>query len=296
MSRNDAIFYMGVAAVVVIAAVLFFVFHPNSPRFTKAEYSILSTEIHTLAKGSDVTVNGLTNGTVLGFQQEGEYIKIKAVIDERILIPKDSKVYIRNNGLLGERVLAVILGRSPETYEPGSTIYASSDKGTSGLVRQAKVLIKESQEIIASLAVVLDSVVFSDASKESLERIKQSGKRLITKSSGAASKSTQSIVATIDVIQVSIRQIEECIHQFDSETVGENIEQIVANGTVLIQKLDQLSELVEQEKLKTLAGENSLGKALYGPQFQENLESIKKSAFKLKDVILAQELTINVDF
>ncbi len=271
-------------------------YHPNSPRFGQTEYSILSTEIHTLSKGSDVTVNGLAKGAVIDFEQAGEYIQVHAVIDERIVIPIDSKIFIRNNGLLGKRVLAVLLGESKEVYAPGSTIYASSDKGTSGLARQAKHLIGQTQEVIKTLTVTLDSVVFSDESKQSLGRLKYKAQQLIDRGSHVAQKSELTIVSTIESIEYGLNSIEVQIAQFDHEIVSEDINQILQNSELLLEKLGSLSDLVEQEKNKTVTQQNSLGKALYDPRFRKNIESLKVSAFKVKDVILAQELTINVDF
>ncbi|MGL1900997.1 MAG: MlaD family protein [Fibrobacterales bacterium] len=296
MNRNDTVFYIGVAAIVFIVGFLYIMYHPNSPRFGTSKYSILSTEIHTLALGSDVTVNGLANGEVLSFEQAGEYIQIQAAIDDRIAIPIDSKVFIRNNGLLGERVLAVLLGESKSVYTPGSTIYASSDKGTSGLARQAQALIGQTQGVITTLMGALDSVVFSDESKNALVRVKQKAQQLIDRANTVARESESTIVSTIESIEYGLNTIERQIAQFDHETVSEDFNQVLQRSELLIGKLERLSDIVEEEKIKAMTQQNSLGKALFDPGFHKNLESLKISAFKVKDVILAQELTINVDF
>ncbi len=296
MNKRDSVFYFIVLGLLGALFFAWYMMNPNSPRFKKLEYAIYFESIQTLAINNQVTVNGLEKGYVKEMSLEGDLVKVVAAIDERVEIPKDSKILIQNHGLMGERVLALVLGESQDIYTTADKIIGASDKGTSELVLQANELINESIAIIETVFTVLDSIVLSEQTQESVKQIVKKAKRIIKKSESMVESHIENLLIVVQDVEDAYGKVEALSDSFDGAVVEENIAFSVSKAKKAIDNLKVSIEVLEDTFSSLERQENSAGKVIYNVEFNKRVQSLKKTLFKAKDVIKAQELKLNVDF
>jgi len=77
-----------------------------------------------LTAKSEVTSNGLKIGIVDKLQLFKNKVLVTAIMDESVQIPKNSNVFIQSNGLLGQKIISVVLDTTATIYHVDKdTIY-----------------------------------------------------------------------------------------------------------------------------------------------------------------------------
>ena len=81
--------------------------------------------------GDAVNVNGVERGEVTRVNLRERDVIVSMSIDIDTKIPEDSKVVLQTQGIMGERIVTIIVGRSEVMMEPGSMIEGVYDPGIS---------------------------------------------------------------------------------------------------------------------------------------------------------------------
>ena len=89
------------------------------------KFTVVFDDVVGLTKGSFVRINGLRVGRVdsLTLDTKGNKVLVEARIQlPSVNIPRDSKIYIRTSGYVGDKYLDIILGTSTQYIMSGDTI------------------------------------------------------------------------------------------------------------------------------------------------------------------------------
>lgn len=81
--------------------------------------------------GDAVNVNGVERGEVTMVNLRDSDVIVSMSIDIETKIPEDSRVVLQTQGIMGERIVTIIVGRSEVMMEPGSMIDGVYDPGIS---------------------------------------------------------------------------------------------------------------------------------------------------------------------
>ena len=81
--------------------------------------------------GDAVNVNGVERGEVTRVNLRDRDVIVSMSIDIKTMIPEDSKVVLQTQGIMGERIVTIIVGKSEVMMEPGSMIEGVYDPGIS---------------------------------------------------------------------------------------------------------------------------------------------------------------------
>ncbi|MDD3642259.1 MAG: MlaD family protein [Candidatus Krumholzibacteria bacterium] len=91
--------------------------------------------------GDAVNVNGVERGEVAGVVLRERDVIVTMKIDAGTKIPEDSKVVLQTLGIMGERIVTIIVGGSEVILEPGAIINGVYDPGISeALASMGKVM------------------------------------------------------------------------------------------------------------------------------------------------------------
>ena len=94
-----------------------------------------------VSSGDAVNVNGVERGEVTNVSLRERDVIVSMSIDIETLIPEDSRVVLQSQGIMGERIVTIIVGRSEVMLEPGSMIEGVYDPGMSeALASMGKVM------------------------------------------------------------------------------------------------------------------------------------------------------------
>src|ERR1051326_1615108 len=75
-----------------------------------------------LASSDEVQVNGIRKGQVKAMRLDGDHVLVDVELDRSVPLTHDSKVAIRNVGLMGEKVIAVDLRTTGTPYREGEAV------------------------------------------------------------------------------------------------------------------------------------------------------------------------------
>ena len=132
-------------------------------------YKIFTTfeSVSGLQKGNEVSLRGVQVGKVLEIQMEKG--RPMVLVGFRTLrdLPKDSKIVLRSVGMLGERIVEVRLGTSPEVFRDGDLAIGSSELG-----------MKDMTADVAEMTNRIKTVVDSMTSPENISRMTNSLKNM----------------------------------------------------------------------------------------------------------------------
>lgn len=159
---------VGILAAVALLLLFILVFYITSNKSLFAKEQQVVTFLDSapgIAKGAPVRLNGLTVGNVaaVGFSGEGKpgrFIRIELNVDERYLrlIPKDSKISVGAENLLGSRLIDISKGSSPESVTAGGELAADTTTELEDLLNQGRTTLGAAELILRRLEAIVAQV------------------------------------------------------------------------------------------------------------------------------------------
>lgn len=195
---------------VIAGALLYYGFNflRGSDLFSpRSRYFVTYPNVTGLTVSNPIYYNGLPVGRVSGFQlqQLKGRIVVALDIDENVLVGKDAKATLANDGLFGGKAIILDVGKSPEILMPGDTLKADID---GDLLSQFEPVADNLNTTITKLNDLLDQLNSTD------------------------------IKGTVDTLKYSIGSITNKVNQLD-------LQQPIDSLTMLISSFKDRSEQIE---------------------------------------------------
>ena len=109
--------------------------------------------------GDKVNLNGVEMGSVKRVQLRDRDVLLTMDISRRAQIPDDSRIVLQTVGIMGERVVTVLLGTSERFLEPGAIMQGEYEPGITealaflgGIMDELTLLTKDMQRIAGTLS------------------------------------------------------------------------------------------------------------------------------------------------
>ncbi|MEN9309454.1 MAG: hypothetical protein RL173_3386 [Fibrobacterota bacterium] len=132
-------------------------YHPGQ---INEEYVIKAEQVGLLSVGDPVKFNGVKVGKVSTIELTKDHmVEIRAQVQAGVRIPIGSTVEIQNVGLMGERMINVVLSANPKYYPPGAVLSAKYDYGIAETMGAAGEVIEQARTMVTQLQTVLDSTI-----------------------------------------------------------------------------------------------------------------------------------------
>jgi phospholipid/cholesterol/gamma-HCH transport system substrate-binding protein len=224
-------------------------------------------------------------------------VRVTLKLDRGVKLPKDSEVRIQNIGLMGERQIGVLLGRSPEAWPPGSVLDGKLDAGIAEAMGIAGEVFVESETLVRSLRNIMDSTVgkpeFVAAFNNVVGETEDLSGRLNT------------FIREIDPkVKHSLSNLEDASNRVHILLKDQEmpVKSIIRNGQEVSEKLREVvdkADRVADEMNRLLAKVNSsnstLGAMLNDSTFYLELRGTLNSADSLFNRVRKKGLDVNVN-
>jgi len=111
---------------------------------------VLFDDVGTLAVGDRVTVSGVRKGKVDDLRLTDQGVEVELLLDEDVVLKDDAQFVIKNFGLMGERFVAVLPGRSDLGLDRSQPVRGLYDTGLPEVMGLMGEMITELRNLVVS--------------------------------------------------------------------------------------------------------------------------------------------------
>ncbi|HSG27229.1 MAG TPA: MlaD family protein [Candidatus Krumholzibacterium sp.] len=220
--------------------------------------------------GDAVRVNGVEQGEVkrVALRERDVIITMQLDVDARI--PDDSKVVLQTRGIMGERIVSIILGDSDSYLEEGALMTGVYDPGISEALAAVGNVLDEVRRLVDDIEKVTDTLSEGerlDTAIENLARISQQVKEALDRNidsmdSGMGSFS-RSAGRVDSLLARNTARIDSMMVRFDD--VSRGLPKLIDNISEVTSTLGEVARSLE-------SGDNTLGALLQDRELLDRLE------------------------
>ena len=237
-----------------------------------------------LGQGDEVQVNGIRKGAVKQMVLDGDGVIVDLALAREVQLTSDSRVAIRNVGLMGEKVIAVDMRTSGAAYSTRDTIEGEFEQGMPEVLASLGVAVTG----IRSLATQLDSlstalgrgglgVTVSNFRKTS-EQLRLAVEENRAELKQAVGDFAATAAASREITAGREAQLKKTLDHFAS--AAENLDHLST-------RLDSLRTSLQSVAGKLDRGQGTLGRLVNDEKFYNDLSASVKSLRALVDEIRA---------
>ena len=121
-------------------------------------YRVSFTQAGGLSASDEVQVNGIRKGEVKAMQLAGDHVEVDLRLTRDVVLTTDSRVAIRNVGLMGERVISVDLKTTGRRYAPGEIVPGVYEYGPGELMGQLAGTVDAFSDVAQQFRRLADSL------------------------------------------------------------------------------------------------------------------------------------------
>lgn len=211
-----------------------------------------------LGKSDEVQVNGIRKGSVSDIKLIGDHVMVDLALASDVTLTTDSRVAIRNVGLMGEKVIAVDLRATGNPYSDRDTIIGIYEKGMPEVMAEMGSTVDAISSLATQLQNVADAMEKSGNLNTTLTNFKNTSEelRLAVSENRAALKSTMDNFAAASRTAKSLTTDKEA----DLRKAMDHFTSAAERMDRLSTRLDSLRSVIHNVTEKVNSGDGTLGK------------------------------------
>ncbi len=220
--------------------------------------------------GDAVNINGVEKGEVRRVALKKKDVVITMSIDTSARIPIDSRVVLQTRGIMGERIVSIVLGDSTEVLEPGGMITGVYDPGISEALASVGRAIDDLSALAADIDRIAGMMTEGDNLRKAIENlavITTDLRKGINKNSEAMNKGITSFslsAARIDsLLQRNAAEIDSLFSRLDNSS---------RELPELLKKMNQVTVALLEVTERLNADDSTVGALLQDRAFLDRLD------------------------
>ncbi len=153
--------------------------------FGKPGYEIqgVFSEVRGLTQGNSVRYAGVEVGRVEEVRANPHSVDVRMRIYKDTRIPFDSDFSVESDGIIGEKFVSIVPGKSAGILAPGDTVYGSPPGGIDEVLRETKKLLTATQETMETVNKVLGDPSTQDSIRATIANAETISEQMLLLSS-----------------------------------------------------------------------------------------------------------------
>lgn len=197
-----------------------------------------------LKEGNSVRYVGVNVGKVDKVRPSRKGVDVTLKIDKGTEIPKDSKVAITTDGLLGEKIIAITPGQDEtQLLQDGDTLQGTAGKTMDDMMDSASQLMGNANKMVENINTVIGDPQTQQAmrgSMQNIETITAQTSAMMDANAGNIQQITANMAAMTGQMNQSLADIDG-----DGAT-SENVRQMAANMKNITDRFDTIAQSMEK--------------------------------------------------
>ncbi len=229
--------------------------------------------------GDEVNVNGVEKGEVKQVTLVGTDVHIRMAIYVEVKIPDDSQIILQTIGIMGERVVTIVLGSSGRYLEPGATLQGKYDPGMSEVLASFGNIMGDLSELSKDISAIAETLTEGDDLRKAvgnLAEITENLKEVLSRSAPRFEEGVDSFNKSAKRIDGLLVRNEEKIDSVltTMERTSKGLPGLVDNIGAVTQSLSEILALLESD-------ESTMGALMRDRQLLDRLERTSESLDEL---------------
>jgi phospholipid/cholesterol/gamma-HCH transport system substrate-binding protein len=246
----------------------------NSNANTKV-WHVVFPQAGGLGKSDEVQVNGVRRGSVKSMVLHGDRVAVDLVLSGDVVLTTDSRVSIRNVGLMGEKVIAVDYSTTGRPYAEGDTIQGVYELGLGEVMASMGDVVNQITMLSADLRSVTGELTRDGRLSSTIKNFEQTSLELRK----AVSENRTSLTETLKDFRAAARTTKgltadreaELKHALDQFSIAAD------NMARLSTRLDSLRASLQSVTSRVERGEGTLGKLVRDDKLYADVNSSVQS-------------------
>jgi phospholipid/cholesterol/gamma-HCH transport system substrate-binding protein len=273
MDRRGAELKVGMAVIFALVVLIGGIIWIKGFQVARKSYSVRVAfdEVGGLSSGDPVTVHGVTKGSVKNIELSRTQVYVDISMDKNIVITDDAQFIIRNIGLMGEKYVAVRLGKSLRKAPPDQILRGIYESGVPEVVGELGVALKEFERTVSAVRNVVEEIEKEGEIKGTFEDLRAFSSEM----RGTIEENRDNLRAAIE----DMKYASEKLKQF-AQVRGPEIDTTVSRLTAtsesiaeLVGQLEKLSNSMEIVLGKVEKGEGSIGKLVNDESLYKDMKT-----------------------
>lgn len=196
-----------------------------------------------LQKGNSVRYVGVTVGKVEKVTPSRDGVDVLMRLDKDIEVPRDSKVAITTDGLLGEKIVAITPGKDKNhILTDGDTIDGNTGQTMDDVMDNANTLINGANDMVKNINAVIGDANTQNAMRGTIQNIEA----ITGKTSGMMDANAGNIQQMTANMAAITSQMNESMQRIDGDgSTSDNVRQMAANMKQITDRFDRVAHSME---------------------------------------------------
>ena len=234
-----------------------------------------------LEKQTGVRLAGVKIGYVRDVRLKGSQAEVVLSIDPKYQIRTDAKAMLAALGILGEKYIEILPGKSQTYAQPGSTIQSLPPTGLDQVGAELAAVGKEIQETTR----MLRELIGTDESKTNIRDILQNIAAFSSELKEFSERNKSTLDQSIQDTSLAVRnfdtQMQEISRNLDdlisllrdmAEENRDNLQQSLSSMREVVDKVEQSLQQVKEILEKVNSGKGTIGKLVEDPELYQEAE------------------------
>ncbi len=284
MQKQNMNLAVGIVILVAIAILIGGVRFLSETKFRESTYKISAVfnNVGTLTEGDPVKINGVKKGKVKQISLKGNSVLVVMAIDKKIKITKDSRVVIQNIGLMGERMIGILLGTG-EPLAEGSVMVGDFDSGIAEAMGMLGEVLKQVQETVGELQKIVDRTIGDENFQVEFSVIVKRLSNTTNILDNMISQNKNNLQGAITDLSATAGDVKEFFDDNKDKlnNTVENIEVITNQSKDMLVKAEKITNDIKDILEKINSENSSVGRILADTAFVNNLKATMLNADSL---------------
>lgn len=133
-----------------------------------------------ISPGDKVNLNGVEMGSVKRVQLRDRDVLLTMDISRKARIPEDSRIVLQTVGIMGERIITVLLGTSERFLEPGATMQGVYEPGITEALAFLGGIMDDLTKLTKDMQIITGTLTQGDKFKGIIDNLAEISNRLRT--------------------------------------------------------------------------------------------------------------------
>ncbi|OQX84130.1 MAG: hypothetical protein B6D63_05215 [Candidatus Latescibacteria bacterium 4484_7] len=270
-------FTVFIAGLILIVGLMWF----QGFKMEKDYYEIYAVfpQVGGINPGDKVNVNGVEKGTVKRVSLREKDVMVVMDIEKSMKLPEDSRIMLQTVGIMGARVVTIVMGKSTRMLEPGAVIQGRYDPGISEAIASLGSMMEELRSLTDNLEEIMGTFNENGRLRRTLDNLTE----ISTQLKSTIEVNAPKIDRSINSFQSSAQRVDSMLDKNSTmlDSIITSVNAASRDLPTLVKNIDAVTRNLNEITNGLKSDSTTAGAILSDREFLDKLERTLKNLDEL---------------